>query len=193
MTTTGSPDERPGSQPGGADRARAAPPPQQAGQNGDSDGGPRAVAAQPPRQNDADEGSGPRESFASIVAETLGLAPGSSRRRRAVALLVMLSIAFVAVFRDTLTGYLMVKPSVARENDSNAEYDANKVPFTVSVRPEEVEPETWAMVLDRALTPDETRKLMAGGDRSAAFSYLKKLGGHPLAHEATVPFSGLRH
>ncbi|MFE4694832.1 hypothetical protein ACFRH6_32865 [Streptomyces sp. NPDC056749] len=74
-------------------------------------------------------------------------------------LLVMLAIAFAALFRDTLTGYLMIKPSVGRENDSNAEYDADKVPFTVSVRPEEDEPETWAMVLDRALTPEEKQRI----------------------------------
>lgn len=188
MTTTEPPDERRNDpQPGSADGTLAAPAPQQAGQNGDSAGVAPATAAQPPRQSDADEGNGARESFASIVAETLGLAPGSSRRRRAVTLLVMLSIAFVAVFRDTLTGYLMIKPSVTRENDSNAEYDANKVPFTVSVRPEEGEPEAWSMVLDRALTPEEKQKLVAvENDRSGAFSYLRKLGGRPLADEATL-------
>ncbi|MEU5719120.1 hypothetical protein AB0G71_25800 [Streptomyces sp. NPDC020403] len=99
----------------------------------------------------------------------------------------MLSIAFMAVFRDTLTGYLMIKPSVNRENEANEEYDANKVPFTVSVRPEEDEPEAWAVVLDRALTPEEKQKLVAvENDRSGAFSYLKKLGGRPLASVATL-------
>ncbi|MDV9186808.1 hypothetical protein R6L23_00905 [Streptomyces sp. SR27] len=188
MTTTEPPDQRrDGPQPGGADGALAEPAPQQAGHNGDSADGPPAAASQPPRQGDADEGNGARESFASIVAETLGLAPGSSRRRRAVTLLVMLSIALMAVFRDTLTGYLMIKPSVGWENDSNAEYDANKVPFTVSVRPEEAEPETWAVVLDRALTLEEKQKLVAvENDRSGAFSYLKKLGGRPLADRATL-------
>ncbi|MCP9213540.1 hypothetical protein NMK44_41855, partial [Streptomyces sp. NEAU-Y11] len=116
MTTTEPPDERRDDpQPSGADGTLAEPAPQQAGQNGDSAGGSPATAAQPPRQSDADEGNGAFESFASIVAETAGLAPGSSRRRRAVTLLVMLSIAFVAVFRDTLTDYLMIKPSVIRE------------------------------------------------------------------------------
>ncbi|MEU6663047.1 hypothetical protein [Streptomyces sp. NPDC046821] len=212
MTTTGSPDERAEPpQPGGADGALAEPQPdgadgaladpqrggadgglaepaaQPAGQSGDLGGGQSAVAPRPPRNSDADEGDGrPRESFASIVGETLGLAPGSSRRRRVVTLLVMLSIAFVAVFRDTLTDYLMIKPSVARENDSNTEYDADKVPFTVSVRPVEDEPETWSMVLDRTLTPDEMRKLVDLGERAASFSYLKKLGGRPLADEATL-------
>lgn len=188
MTIIEPPDERRDDpQPGGADDTLAEPAPQQAGHNGDSAGGPPATAAQPPRQSDADEGNGARESFASIVAETLGLAPGSSRRRLAVTLLVMLSIAFMAVFRDTLTGYLMIKPSVNRENDANEEYDANKVPFTVSVRPEEDEPEAWAVVLDRALTPEEKQKLVAvENDRSGAFSYLKKLGGRPLASVATL-------
>ncbi|MFE1936348.1 hypothetical protein ACFW95_39375 [Streptomyces sp. NPDC059474] len=188
MTTIEPPDERRDHpQPGGADGALAEPAPQQAGHDGDSAGGPPAAAVQPPRQGDADEGNGARESFASIVAETLGLAPGSSRRRRAVTLLVMLSIAFVAVFRDTLTGYLMIKPSVNRENAANEEYDASKVPFTVSVRPEEDEPEAWAVVLDRALTLEEKQKLVAvEDDRSGAFSYLKKLGGRPLASVATL-------
>ncbi|WP_159107516.1 hypothetical protein [Streptomyces rubrogriseus] len=183
MTAIEPPDERRDHpQPGGADGALAEPGPQQAGHNGDLTGAP-----QPPRQSDADEGNGARESFASIVAEALGLAPGSSRRRRAVALLVMLSIAFMAVFRDTLTGYLMIKPSVTRENDANKEYDANTVPFTVSVRPAEGEPETWAVVLDRALTPEEKQKLVAvENDPSGAFSYLMKLGGRPLATVATL-------
>ncbi|WP_217142422.1 hypothetical protein [Streptomyces sp. AC627_RSS907] len=195
MTTTGSTDERPEPQPDGADGAddARAEPAAPAGQDGDSDGSPPAVPAQPSRQSDADEGNGPRESFASIVAETLGLAPGASRRRRAVTLLVMVSLAFVAVFRDTLIDYVMIETSVARENDSNAEYDANKVPFTVSVRPEEDEPETWAMVLDRALTPDEQWKAVAGGNRSATFSYLKELGGHPLADEATLEYAPERY
>lgn len=188
MTTTEPPDQRRDDpQPGGVGGTVAEPAAQQATQNEGLAGGPPAAAAQPPRQGDADEANGARESFASIVAETLGLAPGSSRRRRAVTLLVMLSIAFMAVFRDTLTGYLMIKPSVGRENDSNAEYEANKVPFTVSVRPEEAEPEAWAMVLDRALTPEEKQKLVAvENDRSGAFSYLKKLGGRPLATKATL-------
>lgn len=195
MTTTGSTDERPEPQPGGADGADGAlaEPAAPAGQDGDPDGSPPALPAQPSRRNDADEGDGQRESFASIVAETLGLAPGSSRRRRAVTLLVMLALAFVALFRDTLIGYVMIEPSVTKENDSNAEYDAGKVPFTVSVRPEEDEPETWVMILDRALTADEKRKLVAGGDRSAAFSYLKELGGRPLAHEGKLEYAPERY
>ncbi|WP_446045433.1 hypothetical protein [Streptomyces olivaceus] len=187
MTTTEPPDERRDDlQSDGADGLLTEPALQQARQSGDSAGGLPTAAAQPP-QHDADGIDGARESFASIVAETLGLAPGSSRRRRAVSLLVMLSIAFMAVFRDTLTGYLLIKPSVTRENESNAEYDANKAPFTVSVRPEEDEPEAWAMVLDRALTPEEKQKLVAvENDRSGAFSYLKQLGGRPLAGKATL-------
>ncbi|MFJ8768803.1 hypothetical protein [Streptomyces clavifer] len=188
MTATEPPDEgRDDPKPGGADGSLAEQASQQARQDGESAGGPPAAAAQPSRQTDADEGNGARESFASIVAEALGLAPGSSRRRRAVTLLVLLSIAFMAVFQDTVTGYFMIKINVTRENDSNAEYDANKVPFTVSVRPEEDEPEAWAMVLDRALTPEEKQKLVAvENDRSGAFSYLKKLGGRPLADKATL-------
>ncbi|MFJ1904708.1 hypothetical protein [Streptomyces sp. NPDC088156] len=151
------------------------------------------MPAPPSGQSAADEGDEPRESFGSIVAETLGLAPDSSRRRRVVTLLVMMAIAFVAVFRDTLIDYVMIKTSVARENESNTEYDANKVPFTVSVLPEEDEPLEWAMVLDRKLTPDETRKLVAGNDRSAAFSYLKELGARPLVYTATMEYAPERY
>lgn len=192
MTTTGSSDGTQEPQPGGADGAHAEPAPRQAGQSGDSDAGP-AVVARHPRRNGADEDGTPRESFASIVTEALGLAPGSTRRRRAVTLLVMLAIACVAVFRDTLTGYLMISPSVARENDSNAQYDADKAPFTVSVRPEEDEPETWAMVFDRVLTSDEKRKLVAVGDRAAAFSYLKKWGGRLLTDRAMLEHAPERY
>ncbi|GCB53135.1 hypothetical protein [Streptomyces sp. NL15-2K] len=192
MTTTGASGGRPEAQPGGTDGALTEPV-AATGQSGDSGGSPPTAPAQPPRQA-ADEGDEPRESFGSIVAETLGLAPGSSRRRRVVTLLVMMAIAFVAVFRDTLIDYVMIKSSVAKENESNTQYDANKVPFTVSVQPEEDEPLEWAMVLDRKLTPDETRELVArNNDRSGAFSYLKELGARPLVHTATMEYAPERY
>ena len=99
----------------------------------------------------------------------------------------MLLLAFVAVFPDTLTGYLMIGPSVVRENEANAQYDAGTLPFTVSVRPDDSEPELWAVVLDRPLTRAERKKLVAvKNDRSGAFAYLKELGGRPLADVATL-------
>ncbi|MGC0373579.1 hypothetical protein RKD28_001095 [Streptomyces sp. SAI-229] len=78
-----------------------------------------------------------------------------------------------------LLAYVMIGPSVTKENDSNKEYDASQPPFTVSVRPERSEPNEWAMVLDRTLTDEEVRKMKASPD---VFSYLTSLGGRPLAY-----------
>lgn len=105
----------------------------------------------------------------------------------------MAAIAFVAVFRDTLIDYVMIEPSVAEENESNAEYDADKAPFTVSVQPEEDEPYEWAMVLDRKLTPGERKKLVARKDPSGAFSYLKELGARPFVYKATMEYAPERY
>ncbi|MFE1775455.1 hypothetical protein [Streptomyces sp. NPDC059008] len=138
-------------------------------------------------------GGGPRESIWAIVTEALGLAPGASRRRKVVLLLVMVAIPLLVVFRDTLIDYVMIKPNVARENDSNKEYDASQLPFTVSVQPENGEPRHWAMVLDRELTADEARKLTSSKDSSTAFSYMKALGGHPLSYAAVLEHAPKRY
>ncbi|MFC9945117.1 hypothetical protein [Streptomyces pratensis] len=189
MATTGSSGGGPERQPGGAVGEPAA----RTGLSGESGGGPPATPARSTRQSAAG-GDRPREGFGAIVAEALGLAPGASRRRRAVTLLVTAAIAFVAVFRDTLIDYVMIETNVARENESNEDYDADRAPFTVSVRPEDSEPPEWAMALDRKLTPDETRKLVARDkDRAGAFSYLKELGARPFVYTATMEYAPERY
>lgn len=189
MTTTASPDGTPEPQPGGDGDTPAEP----TGRSVDSGGDSPSAPAQLSQQSSADTGSGPRESIWAIVAEALGLAPGASRRRKVVLLLVTVAIGLLVVFRDTLTGYVMIKPNVTRENDSNKEYDASQLPFTVSVQPENGEPREWAMVLDRELTADEARKLTSSKDSSAAFSYLKALGGHPLAYAPLLEHAPKRY
>ncbi|MGV9559409.1 hypothetical protein [Streptomyces sp. NPDC003522] len=111
----------------------------------------------------------------------MGLAPGSSRRRQVVTLLVVAVMTFVAVFRDTLVEYFTIERNVVEENDSHKKYDASQPPFTVTVRPETSEPTEWAMVLDRTLTADEVRT-MTSPDNPDVFSYLRSLGGRPLAY-----------
>ncbi|MDQ1007228.1 hypothetical protein QFZ82_001713 [Streptomyces sp. V4I23] len=178
------------SQPGGDGGTPAEP----TGPSEDSGGSPSAGPARLPRQQSAaGAGSEPREGLWSIVADTLGLTPGSSPRRRVVTLLVMVSIALVAVFRDALVDYGMTEWNVTRQNDSNKEYDASQQPFTVSVQPEQGEPREWAMVLDRVLTADEVRKMTSPRDSSATFSYLKSLGGHPLAYAPLLEHAPKRY
>ncbi|MFP8905834.1 hypothetical protein [Streptomyces atacamensis] len=116
-----------------------------------------------------------------MTSEVLGMDPGASRRRKIRWLSVTAVLGALGVLGATLWDHYMIQPNVARENESNKKYDAAQQPFTVSVRPDEDEPEAWAVVLDRELTAAEARRL-AAGDRSAAFAYLKRLGGHPLAH-----------
>jgi hypothetical protein len=89
-----------------------------------------------------------------------------------------------------LLAYLMIGPSVTKENDSNKEYDASEVPFTVSVQPEQGEPREWAMVLDRVLTDDEVRKMKGSSD---VFAYLKSLGGRPLAYAPLLDHAPQRY
>ncbi|MGW0533401.1 hypothetical protein [Streptomyces sp. NPDC003032] len=89
----------------------------------------------------------------------------------------------LSVLGGTLLGYYMIKPSVTRENDSDKGYDASQAPFTASVQTELGDPrQDWVMVLDRALTKGETRKLTSINDPSSTFAYLKSLGGRLLTY-----------
>ncbi|WP_310726707.1 hypothetical protein [Streptomyces sp. N2A] len=189
MTTTASSDGPPEPQPGGDGGAPTEPTGQSGGSGGDSSSAP----AQLPQQSSAATEGGSRESIWAIVADAMGLAPGASRRRKVVLLLVTIAIGLLVVFRDTLIDYVMIKPNVTRENDSHKEYDASQLPFTVSVRPENSEPRQWAVVLDRELTADETRKLTSSKDSSTAFSYLKALGGHPLSYAPLLEHAPKRY
>ncbi|MGW5201578.1 hypothetical protein [Streptomyces spiralis] len=181
MTTTTSSDGTPEPQPDGDGGTLGEP----AGQGGDSGGNQTSPTADSSQQGDADPGSARREGFWArawaAIAEALGLTSGGSWRRRAVVLLAVASISLVAAFRDALIDYFMTKPNVTRENDANTEYDASKLPFTVSVQPDGGDPrQPWVMVLDRELTAAEARKLTSSNDSSVTFSYLKSLGGRPL-------------
>ncbi|MDT0608678.1 hypothetical protein [Streptomyces lancefieldiae] len=89
-----------------------------------------------------------------------------------------------------LLAYVMIGPSVTKENDSNKAYDASQPPFTVSVQPERSEPREWAMVLDRTLTDDEVRKMKSSPD---VFAYLKSLGGRPLAYAPMLEHAPKRY
>ncbi|MFG3249508.1 hypothetical protein [Streptomyces sp. NPDC048187] len=89
-----------------------------------------------------------------------------------------------------LLAYVMIGPSVTKENDSNKAYDASQPPFTVSVQPEQSEPREWAMVLDRTLTDDEVRKMKSSRD---VFTYLKSLGGRPLAYAPLLEHAPARY
>lgn len=193
MTATapsgGTPESRPdttGNTTAGTAEGTTSQPPAPAGAPPRAPAGASPPAAAPtPPSGPPDTGGGtggePREGFWSIVVEALGLAPGSSRRRQVVTLLVVAVMTFVAVFRDTLVEYFTIERNVVEENDSNKKYDASQPPFTVTVRPETSEPPEWAMVLDRTLTADEVRT-MTSPDNPDVFSYLKSLGGRPLAY-----------
>lgn len=190
MTTTASSDGTPEPQAASDGGGTPAEPTGQSGENGqrgDSGDGAPAAPAQSPQQSSADAGNGAREGFWAILAEFFGVAPGASRRRRVLWLLVVVVVGLGVVFRDTLIDYLMIKLNVTRENEANTEYDASKLPFTVSVQPEKGDPrQEWVMVLDRELTAAETRKLTSSRDSSAAFSYLRALGGHLLSFPSVL-------
>ncbi|MEU1436448.1 hypothetical protein ABZ438_20555 [Streptomyces sp. NPDC005786] len=95
----------------------------------------------------------------------------------------MAAIAVLSLLGGALVGYYMITPSVNKENDSNKGYDASQVPFTASVQAELGDPrQDWVMVLDRELSPDETRKLTSSTDPSATSAYLKSLGGRLLTY-----------
>ncbi|MFB7957641.1 hypothetical protein [Streptomyces sp. NPDC056045] len=107
--------------------------------------------------------------------------PAASRRKKILWLSVTATVGVLSVLGGTLLGYYMIKPSVTRENDSNRGYDASQAPFTASVQTELGDPrQDWVMVLDRELTKGEARKLTSSDDASAAFTYLKSLGGRLL-------------
>ncbi|MFE7235261.1 hypothetical protein ACWCRF_28680 [Streptomyces sp. NPDC002405] len=183
MTTTASSNGTPEPQPSGDGGTSPGP----TGQSGDSGGSPPHPPAQLPQQGSAGTGSGAHDSFEAIASEALGVDPGASRRKKAVWLLVTAVITLLGALGATLWQYLMIKPNVTRENDVNTSIDASKIPFTVSVQPEKGDPrQEWVMVLDRELTAAETRKLTSSNDSSAAFSYLKALGGHPLWYPSVL-------
>jgi hypothetical protein len=82
--------------------------------------------------------------------------------------------------------YLLIGPTVTKENDSQKKYDASQPPFAASVQPEKNEPQAWAMVLDRELTAQETQKMTSKQDSSSAFSYLQGLGGRSLSYTSSL-------
>ncbi|MFC5958158.1 hypothetical protein ACFP51_27990 [Streptomyces pratens] len=107
---------------------------------------------------------------------------------------VVAVIGVLSIVVTTLVGLYVIKWSVSRENDSNKGYDADQSPFTVSVQSEQSEPSEWAMVLDRVLTDDEARKMTSlKGSSSEVFSYLKSLGGRPLAYAAPLDHAPKRY
>ncbi|MBL1102394.1 hypothetical protein JK363_38440 [Streptomyces sp. 205] len=177
MTATAPTDGTPEPQPS-ADGDTA---PEPTGQQGGSDATMPSAATQPPRQRSADTGGGADESLGAITSEVLGVDPAASRRKKILWLSVTATVGLLSVLGGTLLGYYMIKPGVTRENDSNKGYDASQAPFTVSVQTELGDPrQDWVMVLDRELTEGETRKLTSSDDASAAFAYLKSLGGRLL-------------
>ncbi|MFD3337844.1 hypothetical protein ACWHA6_17090 [Streptomyces anthocyanicus] len=190
MTTTASPDGTP--EPRSDDEGAPAEP---TGQHLDADGDtppPPADPAPSAPQPSANGGGRPDESFETLVSDVLGVDPEASRRKKLRWLFVKAAVGLLGILGAVLVAYLMIKPSTIRENDTNTGIDAAKTPFTVSVRPEEGEPPTWAMVLDRELTADETRKLTTG-DPGSAFSYLRELGGRPLVYASVMEHAPERY
>ncbi|MEV0693909.1 hypothetical protein [Streptomyces sp. NPDC050388] len=124
-------------------------------------------------------GGGADDGLRTVLPEALGVPAGASRRKRRLWLSVAAVSAVLGGLGGALLAYAMIGPSVTKENDSNKAYDASQPPFTVSVQPEQSEPQEWVMVLDRTLTDEEVRKMKASSD---VFSYLKSLGGRPLAY-----------
>ncbi|MFG1807809.1 hypothetical protein [Streptomyces sp. NPDC049040] len=189
--TTEPAEETPEPQPG----ADGGTPPESASESGTTGGDPPATpAAESPPQNSAASESPPRESLRAITAEVLGVAPGASRRKKVIWLLVTAAAALLGVAGVVVRDYLLIKPSVSRENESNKAYDAAQQPFTVSVQPDKGDPgQPWVMLLDRDLTPAETRKLTAGDDPSSAFAYLRTLSGRPLSFPSEMQYAPKGH
>lgn len=160
-----------------------------AGQGGASNGAspPAHVPPPPTRPPDvpppppASPGPGTvaDDGLRAVLPEALGVPAGASRRKRRLWLAVAAVSTVLGMLGGALLAYLMIEPSVTKENDSNKAYDAGQPPFTVSVQPEQSAPSEWVMVLDRTLTDEEVRKMKASSD---VFSYLKSLGGRPLAY-----------
>jgi hypothetical protein len=107
--------------------------------------------------------------------------------------MVKVLLGALALMAAAVPGYLLIGPTVSKENDSQKKYDASQPPFAASVQPEKSEPHTWAMVLDRELTAHETQKLTSKQDSSSAFSYLQGLGGHPLAYASFLEHAPKRY
>lgn len=126
------------------------------------------------------------DGYGDILSELAGAGPSASRRRKRRLIVVSAALFVVATVAGLLvTGvfdYTTAGVAVSRVNEKQKEYDASQQPFVTSVRPVTSEPATWVMVLERELTARETRTMTSKKDSSAAFSYLRSLGGRPLAH-----------
>src|SRR5690606_17942130 len=141
MTATapsgGTPEPRPDS--GGNTTGRTTPDPAASG------GTPPPTPVPPPpsrppdvpaRPSGTPDGEGEdREGFWRMVAEALGVAPGSSLRKRLITLAVLAAVASVVPFYDALVDHLLSDRKTEQANESNKEYDAGQQPFTVTVRP----------------------------------------------------------
>jgi len=200
MTATapagGTPEPRP--RPAGSNEGSTSARPE--GQNGSPDGTSPHAAVPPPPTRPPDvpppppaspgAGSGADDDLRTVLPEALGVPAGASRRKRRLWLTVAAVSAVLGVLAGALLAYAMIGPSVTKENDSNKAYDASQPPFTVSVQPEQSEPQQWAMVLDRTLTAEEIRKMKASSD---VFSYLKSLGGRQLAYAPSLEHAPQRY
>ncbi|MFI6477001.1 hypothetical protein ACIBH1_03640 [Nonomuraea sp. NPDC050663] len=129
---------------------------------------------------------GDDESWSSLAASKLGLAPSASRRkrRRLIALGVVFAVA--AGIWALSWDYFAVAPIARAEHATQKEIDAAELPFVVSLTPEKNEPDFWNVVLDRKLSASEVRKMTSMADSTKVFSYLKSLGGRPLAYTSTM-------
>src|SRR5690606_11958263 len=94
-------------------------------------------------------------------------------------LAVLAAVASVVPCYDALVDHLLSDRKTEQANESNKEYDAGQQPFTVTVRPDESEPDRWVMGLHRELPGAEVRTMKSSED---VFSYLRDLGGRPLAY-----------
>lgn len=185
MTTTASSDGTPEPQTSG-DGGGAAPG-GLGGPSGDSGGSQPSATGETQWRRRLDAWRRLPGRVWAIVAQVIGVSPGTSRRRQVVTVFVMVSLALLGVFRDTVVEYFMTKANTTRENDANRDYDASQAPFTVSVQSDDGDPgQEWVMVLDRELTAAETKKLTSSRDAPATFSYLKSIGGRPLAYPAML-------
>ena len=157
------------------------PSPRDGARDGDTTRSGAQVVSRP-RAGAGDDG-GSDEGWLRLSAQRLGVdTSGSSRKVRRG-----LVLAAAGLLLSTLAGwaleYWSIGPFASAEHRAEEANDAAEPPFRVSVQPERSEPSQWAMVLDRELTEAEARTLTSL-DPSAAFSYLRKLGGHPLAYAA---------
>jgi hypothetical protein len=175
----------PGPGNGGATPHEPASP----GQNGsgNSPSGPAQL------QSPAGAGDEAGEGYGAIAYELSGVDPAASPRRKRRWLTVRAGLGVLSLIATAGFGFLLIKPTVTEENDSQKEYDASQPPFTASMQPEKSEPREWVMVLDRELTAHETQKLTSKKDSSSAFSYLQGLGGRPLAYASVLEHAPKRY